>query len=282
MTKLLSLVLILGHCHLASSQTSSGRHYLDKAQISDDASTGTMIVVANAPLPLLDALIAVRSRYGWAVNWEEAPLHSRFDTYDCTDPAWRSKHPGEKGATCASGAFFTSSLARIEGQPGVGDEKATLEKLVDDYNKSDNPGKYEVFEADGGLAIVGVKARDEKGILREVTPLLNTVLELPPGKRNVRETIDTILKSLSSSTGAKTGYMSWATHDFDVTEVDLGGHPATARQLLNEALASTGRPFTYRLGFSVEDDTYYLNTDIARKTVDNGHGILLDQPIDRQ
>ncbi len=260
----------------STARPNSKRH----GEITDNGSTAT--VVANCPDPLLQAIEALRDKYGWRINWEEAPFYSRFDIVDSTDPEWRAEHPNAKGATRVAGGFFTSAIPSGVGAPVLDAPKAVLEKLVEDYNKSDNPGKYIVIESDNGPVIQGVKVRDENGALQDVRPVLDTIIDLPKEPRSTRDTVEAILTALSSAAGAKVVLMGMGGFSTKVeyvpTQIVLGGHSLPARQLLIQALASEGNPRYYRLGFEPDPPTYYLNIDVVRKT-DPKTGLSV--PIDR-
>jgi hypothetical protein len=266
---------------LAWAQSPASLQYLDRAIIQHKGSS--VAVVANDPRPLLQALFAIREEYGWRVNWEEAPGYSHFDAVDSTDPKWRANHPGEKGVTRPAGGRFVGAFPEVEGAPDAGVEKSLLAKLVQDYNATENPGKYVLrADPDGQMTIVGTKVRDETGALQEVAPLLDTLVTLASESRSLYDTVSAILDALRNSAGKKVIMMSIPNNEFRSTQLTLGGHDVPARQLLNQALASTRRPLQYDLGFDPDNSpTYVLNVSVAARAEGDEAGGRRLVPIDR-
>jgi hypothetical protein len=250
---------------LASAQSTTRPKYLEHAVIYHNGSLAT--VTANFPLPLLQAISGVREDYGWQVNWEEAPCYSRFDIVDDTGPRWRAKHPDEKGVTRRAGGLFSTSFPEPTGRAGAA-ESDILSKLVQDYNATDNPGKYALRTiADGQFTVVGIQVRDEAGALQAVHPLLDTPVSIEEKTRSVHDTVNAILAALSASAGKNVAMISEPNNLFRDTQVTLGGHNVEARQLLRQALDSAHRPLLYSLGFDPDynSGTYLLNVLVAAK-----------------
>jgi hypothetical protein len=267
-------------CGPTSAQPQPRPKYFDHARIQHEASGVT--VIANDPLPLLQALDALRLEYGWQVNWEAAPGYSHFDVTDDTDPKWRAAHPDGKPVTRPSGGLFTASLPEPEATDAA-TERNILVRLIDEYNTSSNPGKYVLrIGLDGELAVVGTRVRDESGTLQEIDPLLDTLVTLPKVQRNIEVTISAILDSLQSATGKKVIFAELSHSLFLNTQVTMGGEKIPARELLNQALASTKRPLEYNLGFNPDVPAFILNTTLAMQEEDNGLGSRRLVPIDRR
>ena len=51
---------------------------------------GTATVKADCARPLAQAITAVREEYGWAVDYEDPPYHSKYDVMDMTNPSYRA------------------------------------------------------------------------------------------------------------------------------------------------------------------------------------------------
>jgi len=263
---------------LVAAQSERAPKFLDRAVITRDGSQVT--VVANDSLPLLQAINAVRLEYGWQIDWESAPGYSHFDLADDTAPKWRLTHPSAKGVTRPAGGSFTASFPEPN-RSGVDEELLALTRLVEEYNATDNPGRYAVHSGPGGLiTIVGNELRDETGAFRRITPLLDTPITLPKAERSVDETIDSILAALDSATGKKVVFAELSHSLLMSSKANIGGEKMKARELLEQALASTGRPIQYDLCFNADIPTYILSTSIAMRTQDDelgGHKLV---PVD--
>ena len=275
---ILAVTLISG---LAAAQSVPRPKFFDHAVIQHSGPEVT--VVANDPIPLLQAVSDLRLEYGWRINWESAPGYSHFDLVDATDPKWRAAHPGEKGATRPAGGLFTATFPEPKEASNVSDERDALARLIDEYNATDNPGKYILrAEADGKFTIIGTRIRDETGALREMQPLLDTPVTLAKAPRNVYDTIEAILGALQSVTGKKVLFVAASSSLFINTQVNMGGEKVPARDLLQQAFASTNRPLQYDLCLNSDVPVYLLNVSLTMIAEADGLGGRKLVPVDRR
>ena len=265
---------------LASAQSTTRPKYLDHAVIQHSGSAAT--VTANFPVPLFQAISAIREEYGWQVNWEEAPCYSRFDVVDDTGPRWRAAHPDAKGVTRRAGGLFASTFPEPTGAPGA-TEGDVLAKVIQDYNATDNPGKYALrTSADGQFTVVGIEVRDETGALQQVRPMLDTLLTVEKRIRNAHDSVNAVLGALSAATSKNAIMISEPNNLFRDTQVTVGGQNAEARQLLRQVFDGTHRPMQYDLGFDPDKSgVYILNVSFAAKAEDDGSGRRRLVPVDR-
>jgi len=264
------LVLIL-LCKLGSAQSTTRPKFFDRARIEHGEAGVT--VTANESLPLFQAIDAVRLEYGWQVNWESAPCYSHFDVVDDTAPKWRASHPNEKGVTRPAGGLYIGTFPEPKEISDLGAERVTLNRLVDQYNATGNPGKYSLREGPGGqLSVVGTRVRDETGSLQDVRPLLDTPLTIRREPRSVYAAIKSILAALESATGKSVLFAAASSSLFRTTQATIGGKAVPARELLMQALASTERPIQYDLSFDPDVPTYILGVSPAMREEDDGAG----------
>jgi len=215
------------------------------------------------------------------VNYEAAPLHSHFDLVDVTDSKWRALHPTEKGFWGPVGGTFTSTFPEVSAADGPSGAKAALAKLVADYNQSDYPGKYIVRPYSGGqFTVIGTRVRDDSGDYHTLTPVLDTPILISREQRSVYDSVYAIFNALSSKVGTRMFVMSFPNNEFD-KEVTLGGDEIPARDLLQQALAATGRPTLYDLGYDPNEPVYILNVYVAMKAQNDSAGHRKPVAIDR-
>src|SRR5580704_1067865 len=255
------LLLLAG---LASAQTTTRPKYMDRAMIQRADSTVT--VTANYPTPLFQAVDGIRLKYGWQVNWEEAPCYSRLDVVDDTSPRWRAAHPDAKGVTRKAGGYFVSTFP----EPKAGEmatEEEALRKVIGDYNATANPGKYILRSGPGEqYTVVGTEVRNDDGNLQKVTPILDMPISVDGPRRSAAEALDTILQELSSASGKRIILMSLPNNLFRDTEVTLRGHNVIARELLQQLFREIQRPLQYDLGFDPDHSAaYILNVSVTAK-----------------
>jgi hypothetical protein len=163
-------------------------------------------------------------------------------------------------------------------------EGAVLEKIVQDYNQTDNPGRYRVVrEPSGTITVIGTQVKDETGTFEEVKPVLETAITIPRENRSVYETVRAILSAVSEATGKKMLVGLVPNNDFLSSTATIGGKDS-ARDFLLQALAATGRPMYYTIGYDPDPvpPVYILNVSVVMKLRDNGSGIRRPVPVDRQ
>ena len=253
--------------------------YFDRAIIQHTGAV--MTITANSPVPLFQAVSALREEYGWQINFERAPGYSRFDVVDDTGPKWRAGHPGAKGVTRPSGGLFTSTVPEVKNGSDSGGEHEVLVRLLDQYNSTANPGKYVLIaDSDGQFTVMGNRIRNEGGAIEQIAPVLDTPVTIATETRTIYDTVAAILQALSKATGKKAIMMSVPNNTFERTQASIGGTNVPARQLLKQALASTHRPLQYDLGYDPDGPIYLLNVSVAAMIGDNGLGGATLSPID--
>lgn len=98
-------------------------------------------ITANAPRPLDDVLAALAQQHGWHINYEE-PQFGKSEVVDDTAPSWLEQHPnGPRAYGIAGGAFHVK--IPIDGY-FPDDPMQVLPPLVEAYNRSGNPGRFQL------------------------------------------------------------------------------------------------------------------------------------------
>lgn len=276
----LTAMFLMLLCGIASAQSTIRPKYMERAALQHKDLQ--VSVLASYPVPLFQALCAVREEYGWSVNWEAAPAYSRFDLVDDTGPKWRAAHPGARGVTRPAGGTFVSAFPEPKDSSDANSERGALTKLIQDYNATDNPGKFVLRERPNGhFAVVGTKVRDDAGGLQEVVPLLDTRVSVAVQPRTVYDTLESIFRELSAATGSKVFIATFSSSLLDNTRVTVGGERVPARELLEQALGGTNRPLQYDLLYDADIPAYGLNLSVASRAGTGPQGQRRLVPIDR-
>ena len=151
---------------------------------------GSATVAANDPRPLAQAVSAMREEYGWLVDYEDPPYMSDAELVDDTDPQWRASHPNAPGVRRVAGGAFKSEYQESAGETTRGGQEAVLRKIVSEYNRSGNPGKFTVrLEEEGRFAVVGLSIKNQAGQDQNVTPVLDTLISVPAKQLSAGESI---------------------------------------------------------------------------------------------
>jgi hypothetical protein len=232
---------------------------------NDRDSLGT--VTANDPRPLYQAVDALQAEYGWKtwlIDYEDPPFESPFDLIDDTAAEWRAAHPSAKGVTVPSGGQFESIYPEPpDGQWSSAAIEKVLTKVVSDYNKTANPGKFAVHkEAENRFAVVGTAVKDQSGHDRPVPAILNSTISLPLQERTADETLDLIAKRLSGKLGtivAYAGFEGMADNCAIQSIVTVGGDNVPARSLLLQTVDHMGCLRVWRLIYNADAPEYFLS-----------------------
>ncbi len=141
--------------------------YLAEPKIKETESW--LEITANDPRPLDNVLGALEHQHGWHINYED-PRYGKADIVDDTAPSWLQGHPnGSRAYGVAGGAFYVKIA--VDGY-FPDDPMQILPPLVEAYNRSGNPGRFELRRVNHeSVDIVPTAAADGPQ-----TPLLDTVM----------------------------------------------------------------------------------------------------------
>jgi hypothetical protein len=242
---------------------------------------GLATVVANDPRSLAQAVSAVREEYGWVVDFEDPPYTSDADLVDITNPQWRATHPGGRVVKVPAGGAFQCDFAEGVDMNNHASRMGVLRKLVAEYNRSPNPGKFEVRDdGDGRYTIVGVAAKNHARQDESVSPILDTIISIPVQQRSAFETLELIAKTLSSKTGTQVSLVQAPISLLRQSQVTVGGENLSARALVTQTLDATKRPLVWDLLYESNFPLYGFNIGVARQNQVDTFGRKRAVPID--
>lgn len=225
--------------------TSSG----DSAAKAATASA-PMTVTGKGARPLEQALDGVRVKYGWLVSYEDPQYLVAKDLKDSVAVP-NSKIP--------AGTFFSADIPAAD-TAGNPPEEKSLQALVDAYNHSNNPGRFELRKGeDSAMTVVGVGESDDKGGVSSQKPLLDTVITIPEAERSIGATVELLCKAVADETHmpVTVGVTPRAVVDF--TNVKAGGTKVPARTILAQAIAASTHPIYWRLLYDPDAKGFMLN-----------------------
>lgn len=258
-----------------TSARADGR--MNEAVVERQARSAT--VKANSARPLAQALAAIREEYGWQIDYEDPPYASEPDLVDITNAQWRARNPGAPGVKGIAGGSFESEYEETGNLETATAKEKVLHKIVSDYNRSRNPGRFIVrAEGNGLFAIVGsvIKrgSRDEA-----INPVLDTRVSVRLEERTAGASVSAILQAVISQTKLKLVLGTVPTNLFFQAKVTTGGENIEARALLRQTLDATGRPLHWRLLYDPITAKYVLNVAIATRSIQDTYGQKHSVPI---
>jgi hypothetical protein len=251
-----SIGLLFALCYSAEMTNGQGS-YSEHAIISE--SGATIRLVANDARPLMQALTALQQKYGWRVNYEDPQYISQLDLVEAKGLQDKSFYPNGQHRVPSGGSFVVEfgagSAANI-----APDEKKTLQQLVDSYNRSGNPGRFEFREGrpEQIFDVVGTAAHDNQGRISQQQVLLDLPVTLDSEDRTFSDTVDLICQKIAEKSHAK---ITFGVHplSLDRAHVTVGGKDLSARSYLFRSMESTNRKLYWRLLFDPDSNSYFLN-----------------------
>jgi hypothetical protein len=235
----------------ASAQISQGsRSYSKDAAIS--FSGGTVHIVANSPRPLEQMLDALQQKYGWAINYEDPQYISPMDIL--TSPG------GDSSLKLPAGGTFT-----VEFSATAPEEEKILRLVVDSYNQSKNPGRFELrHDPQGNFRVVGTAARDEKGTISAQPVVLDLPLTLTTEERSIADTVNLICEGIAAQNKTPVAVGISPRALMNRTLAKVGGTKIPAHDLLAESLTATRHNLYWRLLFDPDSKSYFLGIHSSR------------------
>jgi hypothetical protein len=253
-TKTLALVVavLIGY---AGAQTGAAPAAQTAAPAAKEAATppanGPITISGNGPRPLQQALGALRLKYNGAVSYEEPQYLS---------PKAMIEDPHIKGTFIPASKPFSVEIAPVQSATDSAGAEKSLQLIVDAYNRSGNPGQFEIRNTEGKvIPVVGVASIDDKGSFVPQKPLLDSPVTIPARERTISDTVDLLCQKLSDGTHVPISVGISPRSLVDHTNVNLGGDKTPARSILAQALAASTAPLYWQLVYDPNSKGYVLN-----------------------
>jgi hypothetical protein len=243
------LIVILVAFQAFSQTAQNTGPYLKQASISEAG--GTVRINANSARPLAQVLDALQRKYGWVVDYEEPQYVSQMDTVEA---------PGGASQSLPSGGSFS-----VEFPASAPDEEKTLRLVVDSYNHSKNPGRFELRRgAQNSFYVVGTAAHDQKGGIAQQQVLLDFPVTLTTQERTLADTVNLICQETAAQGHTPVTLGVSPTGLLAHNTAKIGGTKVSARDLLSESLTATHHSLYWRLLFDPSSKGYFLNIHSSR------------------
>jgi hypothetical protein len=263
-------LLALAGCAVAAGAQANHKHYVRRAKVVHQGSSA--VVEANDPRPLLQAITAVREEYGWEVDYEDPPYSG---TFDLVRDASMCRQPCGEGFLIPAGGAFQSTYPEtphIWSSPN--EELQILDKIVSDYDATQNPGKFEVIQqSNGSYAVVGEFIEDDSGTEVPVHRILDTRISLATATRSAAVTIGLIQDALSKASGTDVGSGTGAINVLLQSQVTVGGNDVPARDLLLQTIDQIKlMKLAWDFLYDADGKAYYLNFGPVERVSNDAFG----------
>lgn len=243
----------------AQSPSVNGNHAFAAHAEIEQGQNGQVIIKANSPRPLLQAITSVRRRYGWVLDYEEG----RYPASQLiTDSEGR---PRLRGGTFQVGINPPKSV-------GAADEGTFLNSMIN-QTRASNPFDVSVrLNSSSRYTITGQNG---------VEPLmLDTPVQLPRATRTISDTVDTILALVSQQRGIPLVRGGVVDNGLLQSTVNMGsGVKTPARDLLTQALDAGDIARVWTQTYEPSDGTFAIGIELAVRTETDSTGEVKVTPI---
>src|SRR5271163_85634 len=113
--------------------------YLSEPEIEE--TENWLKIRENSPRPLADVLTALAAQHGWHINYED-PRYGKADLVDSTAASRLEEHPEGRHVHTVAGGDFSVQIP-LDGLFPM-DPTQIIPAVVDAYNGSGNPGRFEL------------------------------------------------------------------------------------------------------------------------------------------
>ena len=181
------------------------------AVLASSCTAGSVTVAFVDPRPIDEAIQKLESEYGWPITYEEPPWVFGGDLIDVTAQVRRdgksASEPGIKQILVPrSLSLFVELEERLRQEPGTrapeAEARAAIQAVLKSY--SGLVGGVEMFtltDSDGVFHIIPTLRKNEAGRLERAAPVLDMLVDIPPGERTFYELVIAVCQSVSSQTG---------------------------------------------------------------------------------
>lgn len=234
---------------------------------------GSATITSSDPRPLWMAMNALEREYGWAIDFDD-PLWGITETAAQHNPQWESLHHGTQ-SRLPSGTQFQSTFA--EDPTGIHSPIAVIRAIVDDYNKSGNPGRFEVHALPSGhIEVIGYSQESAHSTL----DLLATQVSLPARNSVGRlEALNDLVNALSSASGIKVVFGVLPFNLLGRNQIAIPQGPTSARDILTLITDSGDVQLMWDLLYDFDSQSYFLSLRprILIETDAIGNNIIVPQ-----
>jgi hypothetical protein len=220
-----------------------------------DLKESALEITDNSPRPLDSIVAALAKRNGWHINYED-PAYGYEDIVDDTAPSWLEEHPyGPRAYAVGGGAFHTK--IQILGQ--LHDQSVqVLSTLIDDYNKSNNPGRFELHNAGEQLDVVPSGTASSRQV-----PLLDTEMSFEePGAATADVSLVKFCDELSRQSNHKVIFLAPPSANvLHQTHIEQHSQKQPAREILRHLYEQIGSRFSWRLLYDSGTREFFLTIE---------------------
>ncbi|MGC4054905.1 MAG: hypothetical protein QM757_39185 [Paludibaculum sp.] len=230
------------------------------------AQDGGMLDVMS-PQPLVGVSRELNEKYGWVINFEDAPVSSPKFAMTVMDGRGKPMVVARPSRISVRAKQF--ALLDDDGR------RKLLQSAIDQANNAGAPVRY-------GYSMVGDIVRifpqeilsDQDGTWRGFTPLLDTPVSIPQGRYRIGRVMQMVLAEVERRRGVQIS-IGTVSPNLSAKEVVEGATEESARLILDRAFDSVNRPrlkegferlvFSSELNYWTDTETFFYNMDVVKR-----------------
>lgn len=242
--KMTSICLSVALCAGAAAQSAPNGSvkFMEHASVVQSPGRG-LVVTASSPRPVLQALTALRRKYGWILDYEETRLSTDQLTVDAD------------GVSRPRGASFQVAVPAPK-SVGFADESTFLSSFISTVAVSAS-GKIVLKTSSPNRQTVLVQNSSEQ-------PMLDTPIRLNRETRTIDDAVEEILKLVSDKRGTPLVQGGLVDPGLLRTNITIGGDvEVPARNLLVQALDAAEIARVWSLGYEPSDGNFVIAIEPA-------------------
>jgi len=234
------------------SWTERHAQYMSEPRIEETESL--LEITANAPRPLDNILSTLAHQHSWHINYED-PQYGKSEIVDDTAPSWLELHPdGSRAYGIAGGAFHVK--IPIDGD-SPDDPMQILPLLVEAYNRSGNPGRFQLrVVSKNSFDVIPTASGDGPQ-----TPLLDTVMSFDATDDvGAYPTLRRFCEELSRKTGHTVVFGGFGPSENRLLQSHIQQHSINqpAREILRQMYKQIGSTDCWRLLYDPDSNQFWL------------------------
>jgi hypothetical protein len=218
---------------------------------------GKVHIVVRDARPLAQVVTLLQEKYAWRINYEDPQYTSALDYTQLKNDQGVRRIP--------SGGDFTIDFPAGYAPDAPPDEAKTLQLIVDAYNQTNNPGRFELrHKTPEQFDVLATAAHDSKGKISPQPAALDVSINLPSEQREFEATMNLICQKISEKAHVR---VTLGVYPITLLTrpVTVGGKEQSARDYALATADATGRRLCLGLLFDPESGTYVWNFHQIKK-----------------
>jgi hypothetical protein len=240
----------------------------------------------DRPRPLMALCAELGEKYGVLINYEDAPfdpvselnteIHPRTHAA-ILSPKWRpiTFHLPPSLPSLADRAALQAGDRALDNSQAL----AAIEKLVDQYNSSGNPGTFKVVP-DGNALHIEQIARMVSGRLQPFEPVSNTIVSWKSSPKSCQQVLGDLFSAMQTQRGVRFAEGSVPIGGLLTHRCNVDAGSVTMRQVLErilsgletdpvtgEDLSSPDGGYSWQLVYEPNWNKYFLNIQAVQRNI---------------